>query len=112
MSFADGTENADRKRQRLNSEQEEGQSTSNDNENENQTQVVAPQTWVPIRRARANATRIRPTESLPTTAESNEPATESIGKLIYISFVFFPQFYYISIALPKFSEFSSPLIRK
>lgn len=95
IPFIDGTENADRKRQRLISEQEEGQSTSNenvnDNDNDNETENREDsnqQTWVPRRRLRANAVHVprpQPHATEPSTADSNEPPTESNGKFINLS---------------------------
>lgn len=80
IQLLDGTENADRKRQRLNSEQDEGQSTSNDNETENREDVE--QGWAPRRRLRGpRGTRTPLTESEPSPDESNEPAAEVNGKI-------------------------------
>lgn len=66
--FPDGTENADRKRQRLASEQE-GQSASNDNANETETE----------NREEQSTTTTPPTESELSPIESNEPAVEATG---------------------------------
>ena len=77
--MSDGTENADRKRQRLNSEQEEGQSTSNDNESESRD--APEQGWAPRRRLRGPRSLRAPiTESEPSPDETNEPAAETNGK--------------------------------
>lgn len=83
LIFIDGTETADRKRQRLNSEQDESQSTSNDNENE-QRDDTTTQSWAPRRRLLRERidrdTRTPPAESESSATESNEPATEPTSK--------------------------------
>lgn len=81
FNLPDGTENADRKRQRLNSEQDEGQSTSNDNETESRDDSEA--NWAPRRRRGPRGTRTPLTESEPSPDESNEPAAEANGKIFF-----------------------------
>lgn len=82
LIFIDGTETADRKRQRLNSEQDESQSTSNDNEIEQRDDTE--QGWAPRRRLLRERidrdTRTPPAESESSATESNEPATEPTSK--------------------------------
>lgn len=84
----DGTENADRKRQRLNSEQNEGQSTSNDNENETETESenreqAEGENWEETHMTRSELdTTTPPTESESSPIEPNEPVAEESSKYI------------------------------